>query len=124
MAILTEGYCLAAKWAQTLSNNGNIAQAKDYYALAAIWAESAQRMQISRQYYKSAAMLCKAHVIALDKTMAITDYTFNKMIDLCNEGIRYAGKSNEIKLAEDIGFIRKMMIMGRGISRMSLGKRN
>ncbi len=123
-AILCEGYCLAAKWAQTLSNNGEMTKAKDYYVLAAIWAESAKRMQISRQYYKSAAMLCKAHVIALDKSMTITDYTFDKMVDLCNEGIKYAGKSGDVKIAEDIGFMRKMMIMGRGISHMSLGKRD
>ncbi len=124
LAILYEGYCLAAKWAQTQANNGNIIQAKDYYVIAAIWAESAQRMQISRQYYKNAAIMCKAHVIVLDNSATITDYTFNKMIDICNEGVKYAGKSNDIKLAEDIIFMRKMMIMGRGISRMGLGKRD
>lgn len=124
MSILLEGYCLTAKWAQTNAKYGNVLQAKDYYVIAAMWAQAAQRTQIAKQYYKNAALLCKMHVMTLDKSTTITDYTFNKMVDLCNEGFKYAEKSNDIHLAEDIGFIRKMMIMSKGISRIDLGKRD
>ena len=119
-AILAEAYYLTAKWADAHASNNNIVIAKDYYVLAATWANAAGREQISRQYYAKAATMCKRQVIFLDKISTSNEYLFGKMMDYCKEGTKYAEKSGDFHLTQDLQFLHKMLIMCNGIRKEQL----